>query len=79
MNISSIVVRTAPENLQSVLCSLRFSGLCDVYFHDETGKIVVTIEGEDIEEEVQKMKALLDIPKVLCANLAYSYCEFEKL
>ena len=77
MNISGIVVRTAPENLKSVLGSLKSSGLCDVHFHDKTGKIVVTVEGEHTGEEVEKMKAILNIPNVLCANLAYSYSEEE--
>jgi nitrate reductase NapAB chaperone NapD len=37
----------------------------------------VTIEGKNTEEEVKKMKAILNMPHVLCANLAYSYCEEE--
>jgi nitrate reductase NapD len=77
MSISGIVVKTAPEHLSNVLDNLKSSGLCDVFFHDETGKIIVTVEGEDTGEEVKKMKAILNMPHVLCANLAYSYCEEE--
>jgi nitrate reductase NapD len=77
MNISGIVVKTAPEHLRNVLDNLKSSGLCDVFFHDETGKIIVTLEGRDTGEEVKKMKAILNMPHVLCANLAYSYCEEE--
>ena len=77
MNISGIVVKTAPEHLSSVMEHLRSSGLCEVHFHDETGKIIVTVEGENTSEEVEKMKAILNMPKVLYANLTYSYCEEE--
>ena len=77
MSISGIVVTTAPEHLSDVLDSLRSSGLCEVFFHDEAGKIIVTVEGKDTGEEVEKMKAILNISHVLCANLAYSYCEEE--
>ena len=77
MNISGIVVKTAPEHLRNVLDNLKASGLCDVFFHDEAGKIIVTVEGKDTGEEVKKMKAILNMPHVLCANLAYSYCEEE--
>jgi len=77
MSISGIVVRTAPEHLSDVLDRLRSSGLCEVFFHDEAGKIIVTVEGKDTGEEVEKMKSIMNIPHVLCANLAYSYCEEE--
>jgi len=77
MSISSIVITTTTERHQDVLDTLKASGLCDVFFHDEAGKIIVTIEGKYAGEEVKKMKAILNMPHVLCANLAYSYCEEE--
>ncbi|GAB6065298.1 hypothetical protein JCM9492_03900 [Aquifex pyrophilus] len=75
MNISSVVVRCKPEDLEEVLRSLEESGMCDVYFHDETGKIVVVIEAEDVKEEVFKMKAIQSLPKVLSAELIFSYSD----
>ena len=78
MNISSLVVKTAPERLGAVLSSLSGSGLCDVFFHDrEKGMIVVTIEGKDVGEEMDKMKAIERIPDVLSAALVYAYSEAE--
>ncbi|MCL4537907.1 MAG: chaperone NapD [Nitrospirae bacterium] len=77
MNVSSVVVKAMPENLNDVLKSLSSSGLCEVHFHDEMGRIVVTIEGESLGEEVSKMKAIMNIPNVVCADLAYSYSEEE--
>jgi nitrate reductase NapD len=78
MNISGIVVRTAPECFESVLEELRSSGLCEVHFYDRSGKIIVTLEGEDTSEEVQKMKEIMNIPNVLSASLAYS-CNDKEL
>jgi nitrate reductase NapD len=77
MNISSIVVRTAPENLEKVMGGLKDSGLCEIHFHDALGKIVVTIEGEGINEEMQRMKFIQNMQDVLSADLAYSYSEKE--
>jgi nitrate reductase NapD len=77
MNISGVVVRTAPENLQSVMDGLRSSGLCEVHFHDGTGRIIVTVEGENTSEEVTKVKTILNMPYVLCADLAYTCSEEE--
>lgn len=77
MNVSSVVVKTAPENLDAVLKGLRKSGLCEVYFYDEKGVIIVTIEGHNIGEEMNKMKSILNMPHVLAADLAFSYTEDE--
>ncbi len=75
MNISSVVVRTKPEHVKEVLQALEDSGMCDVYFHDDTGKIIVVIEAESTDEEVFKMKAIRSLPKVLSAELVFSYSD----
>ena len=75
MNISGIVVKTAPEYLEQVMDALSVSGLCEIHFHDETGKIIVTVEGTDTGEEVRKMREIMNLPHVLCVDLAYSYNE----
>src|SRR3990172_1225997 len=77
INVSGIVVKTAPENSGAVLAELRASGLCEVHFQDGTGKIIVTVEGRDIGEEMQKVKTIMKIHGVLSADLAYSYSEKE--
>ncbi len=77
MNVSSLVVKTAPEHLDEVMDALKTGGLSEVHFHDRTGKIIVTIEGEDAGEEVKKMREIMNLPDVLSAELAYSYNENE--
>ena len=77
MNVSSLVVKTAPEHLDEVMDALKTGGLSEVHFHDRTGKIIVTIEGEDAGEEVKKMREIMNLPYVLSAELAYSYNENE--
>jgi periplasmic nitrate reductase NapD len=77
MNVSSIVVKTLREHEQSVIENLRSTDFCEVHFHDTNGRIVVTIEGEDISEEMRKLKLIQGMPHVLSANLAYAYSEQE--
>ncbi len=77
MNISSIVVTTSPKNLKQVIKQLEESGLCEIHFIDEKGKIIITIEGENVGEEVAKVKAIEEMPYVLTADLMYSYSEEE--
>ena len=77
MNISGIVIKTAPQNRERVIEALKGSGLCEVHLSDEQGTIIVTVEGEDTSEEVRKVREIMNIPHVLCADLAYSYSEDE--
>ena len=49
MNVSSIVVKTKPEHHGEVQAALEAADFCDVHFNDGKGKIVVTVEGENIE------------------------------
>ncbi len=75
MTISSIVIRTRPENLAQVKEALVRSELAEVHFSDDNGQLVVTIEGQDIEEQTEKLKSIQALPHVLTANLSYVVTE----
>jgi nitrate reductase NapD len=75
MNVSSIVVRTATENMNTVMTEINSIDLCEVHFNDNQGKIVVTIEGESVHDQIELMKRIQDLPFVLNANLMYSYSD----
>ena len=78
MNISSIIVKARSENIEDVKKSLEETGICDIHFVDnEKGVIIVTIEGENVEEEIQKVRVLEALPKVISADMHMSYCEEE--
>lgn len=75
MNISSIVVKTSPEHRDAVKAALVASGLCDIHFEDEVGRIIVTVEGDDNADETKKLKAILKLPHVVSAEFAYTCTE----
>lgn len=77
MNISSIVVLTSPEFTEGVVDDLKNSGLCDYHLHDELGRIIITIEGESISDEMAKLKIIETMPHVIAANMQMSYTEDE--
>jgi len=77
MNISSIVVQTLPKYLDKVIDSLKKSGVCDYHLHDEKGRIIVTIEGENVSDELKKLKVIESIPHVSSADMQMSYSEEE--
>ncbi|MDX4061122.1 chaperone NapD [Aliarcobacter skirrowii] len=77
MNISSIVITTLPKNLESVIENLKKSGVCDYHMHDEKGRVIITIEGENVEDELKKLKVIEAIPNVITADMQMSYSEEE--
>jgi nitrate reductase NapD len=78
MNISSIIVKTLPKNFDEVMQHLKDSNICDIHFNEkEKGIIIVTIEGKNVEEEIEKVRMLEALPKVISADMHMSYCEDE--
>jgi len=78
MNISSIIVKTKPENYDAVWINLKESNLCDVHFGDkEKGIIIITIEGKNVEEEIEKLRQIEEMPFIISADMHMSYCEEE--
>ncbi len=77
MTLSSCVIRCNPEDLQDVKKRVEESGVCDIHIVDDKGYIIVTIEGENTKEEIEKLKTLQFLDGVLSAEMVYSYSEDE--
>ena len=77
VNISGVVVRSRPENVQHVIEKLKISKLCDVHEFDKTGKIIITIEGSSIKSETEKLKQIQAIEGVISADMAYAYSDHD--
>lgn len=77
MNISGILVQTRPENLEVVIAQIKENSCCEYHQHDEKGRIVVTIEGESVDEELNKLNQLKAFKKVIAADMMYAYSEDE--
>lgn len=77
MNISSIVVQTLPKYLDEVVQSLKDCEVCDYHLHDEKGRVIITIEGEGVSEELEKLRVIEAIPYVMAADMQMAYSEDE--
>ena len=77
MNISSIVVQTLPKYLDEVVQSLKDIPECDYHMHDEKGRVIITIEGESVSEELKKLAVIEAIPHVAAADMQMAYSEDE--
>jgi len=78
LNISSIVIQAKSLHVEEIVEVCKKSDFCDYHFHDtEKGKIIVTVEGDGIGEEMEKMKLIQKIPHVICADMMMAYSEDE--
>ncbi len=78
MNISSIVVQAKPEHIDGILEIVQNATFCDYHFHDkDKGKIILTIEGENVDEEIKKLKIIQSLENVISAEMMMSYSEEE--
>jgi len=77
MNISSIVVQTLPKFLDEVVENLKNCEACDYHLHDEKGRVIITIEGESVSEELEKLRVIEAIPHVIAADMQMAYSEDE--
>ncbi len=73
MNISSVVIRTIPERVETVIENLENFLWCDVHFKDESGKIIVTIEADGANDATEKVKQLQALKNVFSADPVYFY------
>ena len=77
MNVSSIVVQTTPKFLDEVLEALKNSDICDYHFHDKLGRIIITIEGEGVTDEIEKLTVIQKMPHIVAADMHFAYTEDE--
>jgi len=76
MNISSIVIQCREEFFDDVKAWCEESELCDYHFGEASrGKIIVTIEGSGVEEEIKKLTTIQQAPHVIAADMMMSYQE----
>ena len=77
MNVSSIVVQTVPKFLDEVVQSLKDCEVCDYHLHDEKGRIIITIEGEGVAQELDKLRVVESLPHVIAADMQMAYSADE--
>ncbi|MBS9778692.1 MAG: chaperone NapD [Campylobacteraceae bacterium] len=78
MNISSVVVQAKPENVDELVEIFSNCDFCEYHFSDkEQGKIILTVEGEGVDEEIKNIKTIQQTPHVISADMMMAYSEDE--
>ena len=76
MNISSIVVQALPKHIDELVEYFQNEDYVDYHFCDKSiGKIIVTIEGDGVEEEIKKLVKIQQLPNVITADMMMTYQE----
>ena len=77
MNISSVIIRTTPQSLDSILSQLKACDFCEYHLHNEQGHIIVTLEADTTQEELSYLQRIQGMEGVLSTDLQMSYNEAE--
>jgi nitrate reductase NapD len=78
MTLSSILIQAKPENILKLVNQIKNVDFCEYHLHDETkGSIIVTLEGKNTGEEMQKLGEIQKMDYVISAEMIYTYHEDE--
>jgi nitrate reductase NapD len=74
-HISSLVVHSRPDRIQSILESLGSIQGAEVHGGADTGKLIVTLETKNESEVVERINAIQLLEGVLAATLVFHHFE----
>ena len=76
MNVSGVLVVVPAAETDAVVEALgALPGVEVHHTHAETGRVVVPLEAESISDEVEGLRRIKALPKVILAELVYHYFE----
>ncbi len=78
IHICGIVVHAQPEKIVELEPQLKQVEGVDIHASDEAGKLVVTVEGKEYRETVDKVTEIHNLPGVLSVSLVYQHAETEE-
>ncbi len=68
--ISGVVIASRPIHLTEVSEAVEAFSWADVHYSDPAGRLVVTLEADGLDDSIQRLETLQDLPNVLSASLA---------
>ena len=68
--ISGVVVASRPEHLAVLTDAVETLPWADVHYSDPAGRLVVTVEARGLDESIERLEILQQLPNVLSASLA---------
>jgi nitrate reductase NapD len=74
LNLSGILVAAQPDDVDAIVAQLNeLPGVSVHQRDDETGRVIVVQEAASVQREVEGLKRIKALPKVVFAELVYHY------
>ena len=77
MNVSSIVVCVNIEHEEKIIKQLNEIDYCEFHLSSGDGRLIVTLEGESVNDEIESLYKIKQIDGVISAEMVYSYAADE--
>ncbi len=77
MNIAAVLVATQPEKTNELNDQINNFPWSEVHYVEDSGRMIVTIEGDSSEEDVERLKIIKKLAGVLSADMIEYYFEDE--
>ena len=78
MNISGVLVRSLPENIDAVTVRLEAITGVEVHGANPDGRLVVTVEDDAAGYTADTVVRFQDVEGVISTSLVYHHCEDEQ-
>lgn len=75
MDIAGVVVHTRPADLAAVQAALAAMAGVEIHAIDQSGRLVVTVEGDGYRQTSDAVLGLHQVRGVLSASLVYQHSE----
>lgn len=76
-NVSGVVVMCQPEDIDRLWREMGQITNVECHYKEQSGKIIITIESENIDNEIKTLKRIEEIKGVMSAQMIYSYHSSE--
>jgi len=70
MTLSGVLLACRPEFIPQVTRSVNDLGWAEVHFTEDTGRMVLTIEADDVRQSVDRLTHIKGLPRVISAEMA---------
>lgn len=73
--ISGVLVVAKPEHQSQVRTALEVLPWADVHHGDPDGRLVITIEADDTDQAIARLREVQELPRVILAEMVEHFVE----
>jgi len=78
MMISGVLVVAKPEHQSQVRTALEVFPWAEVHHQDPDGRLVITIEADDTDQAIARLREVKELPRVVLAEMVEHHLEDQR-